>query len=136
MTESASSKGPLPWAGPIPDSAGFRFLASLDELDRAVESSSDCPVLVFKHSPTCGVSAEAFDEIAALLAEPQPAPVYLVHVIESRQVSNAIAERFGVRHQSPQVLLMSHRQVRWTASHFHVTAEKIRRAVEGLPSNV
>jgi hypothetical protein len=79
----------------ISAAAGFQPLTDVDQIGRAVEESWGQPVLIFKHSSTCGVSAQAYDELMDMLAEPQAERVYLVHVQTSRAVSDAIARRFG-----------------------------------------
>ena len=109
----------------------LRRLTNLDELDAALASSG--PILIFKHSPTCGISAQAHEEVAALLAGPRVvAAAYCVHVREGRAVSNAIATRLNIRHQSPQIILVEGGVVRWHASHFRLTAGAIRTAIEGI----
>ncbi|MBI3491696.1 MAG: DUF2847 family protein [Acidobacteria bacterium] len=61
-----------------------------------------------------------------LAGPPLPADVYLVDVWAHRPVSNAIAARLHIRHESPQVLLVDHGHVMWSASHFRVTARALR----------
>ena len=86
----------------------MRVLTSLDALEAALASAASDPVLFFKHSETCGMSLQAHEEMRDLVADPEwPVPVYLVSVQASRPVSNAMAARFGVRHASPQVLLVA-----------------------------
>lgn len=100
-------------------------LSSLEELDAALARTAR-PIVIFKHSPTCGTSAQAHEEIEELAArQGLDADVYVVSVVESRPVSNAIAARFGIRHESPQVLVVRDGHVRWHASHFKVTAARI-----------
>ena len=110
-------------------------LTSLQELDAALAHSAQRPIVIFKHSSTCGTSAMAYEEIEAWIdtllgGTSVPIDVYVVHVQTSRAVSNAIATRLGVRHESPQVLLVHEGAVRWSASHFRVTAEAIAAAVQ------
>jgi bacillithiol system protein YtxJ len=113
----------------------YRLLMSVDELDPVVAGSCARPVLVFKHSLTCGTSAWAHDELAALLdGPPVPIDVCVVHVQTGRALSNAIAERFGVRHQSPQALLVHDGQVIWHASHHRLTQEAMSAAIEQAAS--
>lgn len=108
-------------------------LTELDAVDRALARSSRRPVLIFKHSAACGISAQAYDEIEELFAGPPlPADLFLVDVRSGRQVSNAIAARLKTRHESPQVLLVADGAVRWSASHFRVTADAIRSALSSL----
>jgi bacillithiol system protein YtxJ len=106
-------------------------LQTTDDLDRLVDASRAEPVLIYKHSLTCGTSGMALEEIRDLLAGPPlRARVGLVLVQSARVVSTLIASRFGVRHESPQELLVRDGQVIWHASHFRVTAEAITRALQ------
>jgi bacillithiol system protein YtxJ len=103
-------------------------LTDPDELDTALESPH--PILIFKHSPTCGVSAQANDEILGLLqGPPLAAQVWRIPVQAGRAASNAVATRFGIRHESPQVILVDRGIVLWHASHFRVTSDAIRSAL-------
>ena len=113
-------------------SRSFIPLAELEQIDAAVARSAVEPILIFKHSRTCGTSAQAHEEVSALLAGALEAPVYLVDVHSSRQVSNAVAQRFGIRHESPQVLLLAGGRVHWNASHYHVNEQEILRALQSL----
>lgn len=108
-------------------------IKALEELDAVLSHASTRPTLLFKHSPTCGTSAQAHEEIESLLDEGSlPADVYLISVRASRAVSNAVAERFKLRHESPQVLLVREGTMVWNASHFRVTAAGIRAALRAL----
>ena len=82
-------------------------------------------VIIFKHSTMCGISAGAHDEIQRFLTENPEQQVYKVEVIESRRVSDYVEEKTGVRHASPQVLVLRRGEVVWHASHAGVTAEAI-----------
>jgi bacillithiol system protein YtxJ len=108
-------------------------LRAVDELDRALDESHTRPVLLFKHSYSCGVSAEALDELRAHIEE-QPevsaAQYAMVTVQTHREVSNTITQRLGVRHETPQAILVRDGRAVWTASHFRVNAAEIRKAFE------
>lgn len=107
----------------------LRQLNTLEDLDSALASIH--PILIFKHSATCGISAQAHEEIAALLADPTwPTDVYVVSVQQSRVVSNEIVNRLSLRHASPQIILVWDGIVRWQASHFRVTGPAIRAALQ------
>ena len=67
-------------------------LQRVDELDRLLEQSEAQPVLLFKHSFTCGVSAEALDELIAHLSEELADVRYAMVTVQThREVSNAVA---------------------------------------------
>ena len=108
----------------------LKALGGLDELDRMLAASGDRPLLLFKYSATCGTSAEALDELVAHLNEnPADATYAMVTVQTHRDVSNEIARRLGVRHETPQVLLIRDGRVVWSASHFRVTATAVKEAI-------
>lgn len=105
-------------------------LKTIDDLDRLLASAPGRPVVLYKHSMTCGTSGMALEQIRGLLAGPAlGVPVGLVLVQPARAVSTEIASRFGVRHESPQVLVVRDGRVLWKASHFRVTAEAVAQAV-------
>jgi bacillithiol system protein YtxJ len=106
-------------------------LSTIEELDAAIADSAARPILIFKHSATCGTSAMASEEIDDLVAGPAlNADLYLVRIQATRALSNEIERRLRVRHESPQVLLIRHGQVVWSATHYRVTAAAIAAAVE------
>ena len=108
----------------------------IDELERALVDSRHRPLLLFKHSYSCGVSAEALDELLAHLAgtRSDEARYAMVTVQTHRHVSNAIATRLGVRHETPQALLVRDGAVVWSASHFRVNADALGKALAQAPA--
>lgn len=105
--------------------ADFIPLTTHEQLDEILDGASSGPVLIFKHSYACGTSAEAYEELSALSG----IPIFLVDVLRDRPLSNAIAARCGIRHESPQALLIAAGAVRWVGSHWHVTADEVRAAL-------
>jgi len=110
-------------------------LHNLEELDRLLSESHTRPLLLFKHSYTCGVSAEALDELVDHLNEDviavgMPEPQYaMVTVQTDRDVSNAVSKKLEIRHETPQALLVRDGRVIWSASHFRVTADAMKKAL-------
>src|SRR5262247_3077731 len=102
----------------------------MPELDEAIERSHEHPVVIFKHSATCGTSAMAHEEIEAFVEGAPWAEVYVVSVHAGRALSNEIAARFRVRHESPQALVLKDGAVAWHASHFRVTASAVAAALD------
>ena|SRR5215208_6631901 len=116
------------------------LLKHVDELGKLLAESESRPVLLFKHSYTCGVSMEALDELVAHLndrgprgdapLEQQRPPQYAMVTVQThRAVSNAIAQQLNVRHETPQALLVKGGRVVWSASHFRVTAAAVNDAI-------
>jgi len=114
-------------------------LEHVDELHRLIAESESRPVLLFKHSHTCGVSLEALDELMAHLNdrprgsashEVGSSPQYAMVTVQThRAVSNAVAQKLGIRHETPQALLIREGRVVWSASHFRVTAAAVENAI-------
>ena len=107
----------------------FIELANTAQFESLIEASHTRPIVIFKHSRACGTSAEAYDELDDLLQHDDGVEVHLVDVLANRPLSRAIAERFAIRHESPQVLVLEGGQVRWHGSHYRVTADAVRRAL-------
>lgn len=106
-------------------------LSHIDELEQLLSESSHRPLLLFKHSYSCGISAEALDELVDHLnSEPTAGVRYAMVTVQThRDLSNAVAKRLGVRHETPQALVIRDGRVVWTASHFRVTARSVADAV-------
>src|SRR5918992_5729080 len=102
-------------------------LSDLQMLEAAIAESSERPVLLFKHSRTCGISWEALDELQVHLERrTQPDATYKMITVQShRSVSEEAAARLGVRHETPQAILLRHGKPVWKASHFKITADAL-----------
>lgn len=106
-------------------------LHDLAALEAAIEESRQRPVLLFKHSTRCGTSFEAFDELQAhLRVSAAPVSYKIITVQSHRHVSDAAAERLGVRHETPQAILLRDGRPVWKASHFRITAGALARALD------
>lgn len=86
-------------------------------------------LLLFKHSPACGTSAEAILQYEDFVRENPSVRSVWIDVIRQRDLARWVAERSGVRHQSPQVLLFRSGAVVWNASHWKVTRQNMEAAV-------
>lgn len=114
----------------------YSRLQSVTEIDPLFESSGERPVVFFKHSLTCPISSAAVREYERFLEDRPESDdtVYtLIEVQNARDVSNALAERTGVRHESPQALLVRDGEVAWHASHWQIKVESLAEAV-GSPA--
>ncbi len=85
---------------------------------------------VFKHSTRCPVSSRAEEQVDAFVADHPDVPVHRVLVVEQRPVSLSIADRLGVAHASPQVILVRDGGAVWETSHLAITAATLRGAWE------
>lgn len=91
-------------------------LTDIAQLDRVVEDSTTKPVLLFKHSTRCSISDMAKARLdRSNLSDTMDA--YYLDLITYRPLSQAIAERFAVHHESPQILLIRNGECILDASH-------------------
>src|SRR3954464_9649771 len=102
-------------------------LVDVQSLDAAIAESLDRPVLLFKHSRYCGVSCEALDELQSHIdaRTTGDAAYKMITVQTHRPVSDAVAQRLGLRHETPQAILLRGGKVVWNASHFRITATQL-----------
>ena len=103
---------------------GFIELSDTDSLDRFLAQSNGSPAIIFKHSNSCGISARAHSEMSRLEHS-----IGLVVVQKAREVSNEIAARTGIAHETPQVFIIRDQKVLWTASHGQINAEAVQAAL-------
>jgi len=101
-------------------------LRTADELEAAFEAER---FLLFKHSPTCPVSASAFERYENWLEAHPDLPSAWIEVVHERPLARAVAERTGIRHESPQAILLVAGQARWNASHGAITEQRLEEAV-------
>lgn len=98
--------------------------------EAALDAAFAAPLaVIFKHSTSCSLSAMAHAELRRYLERPDAVPVHLVDLLAVRPISNAIEARSGVRHESPQLLVLRHGAVQWHASHRRVTADALAAAL-------
>ena len=103
----------------------FVTLVGSEALEQLLNRSDEGPVVIFKHSTTCSVSAAAYDEMRQFDGE-----VCLIEVQRARDLSREIEKRTGIRHETPQVIVIEKGKVVWNASHWKVTAQAVTDAVQ------
>ena len=89
-------------------------------------------VLVYKHSRRCPISLIAYQEVEQLEGEHPDIPVHLVDVLSSRPVARYVAERTGIVHHSPQLILLVRGEPVWAVSHFDVRAAELGERLQAL----
>jgi bacillithiol system protein YtxJ len=103
-------------------------LTSLADLDAALAGQKGTIVL-YKHSTQCGMCDGAIAEIKAFLtAHPSPTFYYL-DLLEHRDVSNAIAQRLGVKHESPQAIVLKDGKVTSVLNHRAISAASLDKVL-------
>ncbi|MBU5349924.1 MULTISPECIES: bacillithiol system redox-active protein YtxJ [Paenibacillus] len=109
-------------------------MTTIEELRSTLESSEQRPLLMFKHSTRCPISAGAYKEVQAYLEDqPNERIDYVwIDVIADRPVSSQAAETLSIQHESPQVILVKEGAPVWHTSHSHITAEALKAQLDGI----
>jgi bacillithiol system protein YtxJ len=95
----------------------WTLLTDLGQLNEISELSFQKPVAIFKHSTRCSISRMALKQFENEFNLEDKVTPYYLDLLEFRPISNEIAGRFGVMHQSPQIILIKDGNAVYTASH-------------------
>jgi bacillithiol system protein YtxJ len=87
--------------------------------------------IIFKHSTRCPISRRAKKEMDAFLKNNKQALEYeFVDVIANRERSNEIEKQYGIRHESPQIIILDDNDtVIWEVSHGAIKEKSINKAI-------
>ncbi|MCO6488885.1 MAG: bacillithiol system redox-active protein YtxJ [Phaeodactylibacter sp.] len=101
-------------------------LTKLTQVEDIARHSGQKPCVIYKHSSRCSLSSLAQHRLEKgwVLDEPS-VHLYFLDLIAHREVSNLVAERFGVAHQSPQLLLIRNGRCVYHASHLDISAKSL-----------
>lgn len=105
-----SNKSTFPWTK----------LTSLEQLDEIL--TSDKKILIFKHSTRCSISSMALNNFEREFEADEQMETYFLDLLQHRDISNAIAEKANVYHQSPQVIVFENQKSIYNASHGQIDA--------------
>jgi bacillithiol system protein YtxJ len=109
------------------DKTMWTELKSEEQIGAIVEESKSHPVLIFKHSTRCGISQTVlnrFERNWKTDGSTQVKP-YFLDLLSHRNISNYIAEYFGVEHESPQILLVDHGKPVLVRSHMSIDPREV-----------
>jgi bacillithiol system protein YtxJ len=102
----------------------MRDLTSRDDADALLREPE---AVLLKHGAHCPISAAARKELDAFAARRPETPVYRVEVSGQRELSDYLADRLGVEHESPQAFVLRGGRAVWRATHFDIDAQGIER---------
>jgi len=110
----------------------YKELTDLAQLDTIEQASHNKPQVIYKHSTRCSISIGVANQLTQNWNETEMAvaDTWYLDLLSYRPISNAIAEKFGVRHESPQVLVIKNGKVVFHTSHFSISYEALFKEVE------
>lgn len=112
-------------------SSSLNWIQVTDENQINEILSSEGTYLLFKHSTRCSISSMALNRFENEFKDNTGVVnLYFVDLIQFRSVSNLIAEKTGVQHESPQVIVLKNGTVMYSASHGAINAEAILEKIK------
>lgn len=104
------------------------------ELQHWITQSLEMPVVLFKHSTRCPISSSANDEMTHVEESYRDRKVTFakIHVVEDRTISLACADVVGIKHESPQVIILNAGRAVWNDSHYRITVENLEEILSKL----
>ncbi|WP_425389706.1 bacillithiol system redox-active protein YtxJ [Ekhidna sp.] len=112
---SKSEKVDIPW----------KQLKDVSDLNEVDEVSKNKPVLLFKHSTRCSISAMSLSRFERGYQGESPFELYFLDLIAHRDVSNQVAEKYAVRHESPQAILIKNGKAVFDSSHMGINYSEL-----------
>ncbi|WP_181444615.1 bacillithiol system redox-active protein YtxJ [Bacillus sp. 03113] len=106
----------------------MKKIETIEQFEEIVEKNS--PVFILKHSLTCPISQAAYDEYEKFSLENETIATYFIAIQEARPLSNYIAEKYHIKHESPQAILFSDEQPVWNDSHRQITDVSLTKALQ------
>lgn len=104
-------------------------LESIADLDRVLKDPAG-PLILYKHSTQCGICEGSLAELEAFLEQqPAAATVLYLDLLAHRDVSNAIAQRLGVKHESPQAIVVKGGKVAAVLNHRAIRVDALTKAL-------
>ncbi len=100
-------------------------VVSVQQLNEILEKTTENTNLFFKHSTRCSISSMALKLFESDWKNIENVDCYFIDLISFRDVSNTIAQKTNIEHQSPQVIVLKNNNVIYYASHQSIDAEKI-----------
>lgn len=108
----------------------WQHLTTLAQLDKIAKDSKSKPVAIYKHSTTCGISRMVLRGLEAQYdIDAESLDFYYLDLKAYRAISNEVAARFQVWHESPQILLIKNGKAVYNASHSGVNAHILKEQI-------
>lgn len=96
-----------------------------EEIDKTSKTKT---VVLFKHSTRCGTSFHAKDRLESNWSFTEnDLDFYYLDLLSYRNLSNEIASRYQVVHQSPQIIIIKNANAVYNTSHNAISNEIIRK---------
>ncbi len=115
--EDQPEKLPVPWIQ----------LTQMETLEEIAEDSHNQSIAILKHSTSCGISRMVLRQFEQNYGpDTDSVKFYFLDLLSYRDISNKIASRFNVPHQSPQLIVIKDGKSIYDASHSEIDVNKLK----------
>jgi bacillithiol system protein YtxJ len=105
----------------------WKELDKIEQLDEISKLSFEKPQIIFKHSTRCSISVASKSKLDS--GDIEEADVYYLDLLNHRDISNTIAEKYAVHHESPQIILIKNGQAVYDESHMAINLSDIKAEI-------
>jgi len=98
----------------------WNLLSDLTQLDTITTDSNTKTQIIFKHSTRCGISSGVLRKFEKQFDVSNSIVLHFLDLLRYRDISNEIASRFNIAHQSPQLLIIKKGVVAKHDSHYGI----------------
>lgn len=116
-------------SGVIPAHMNWKTLNNISDLNVLIEESFSLPQAIFKHSTRCYISKSVKQNFESTLNGSESAGFYCLDLLSYRNISDAVAKRFDIRHESPQLIVVKNGNVIYNESHDAIDAETLLKSL-------
>ncbi|WP_265428382.1 bacillithiol system redox-active protein YtxJ [Chryseobacterium sp. YIM B08800] len=105
----------------------WKTIKTEEDLEKAIKESYENRVAIFKHSTSCFISKTVLKNFEKEIenSDEQNVSFYFLDLLAFRPISNKIAEDFGIRHESPQLIVLENGKAINNASHQDISLSQI-----------
>ena len=111
--------------------SSWHTIESIEDVNLLIEDTSfNVPCILFKHSTSCSISSIAklrLDQDGEVIGS--KANWYYLDLLRHRPISNYIAEKLNVYHESPQVIIVKNGEATYDVSHLDISIEDLASEV-------
>lgn len=108
-------------------------IIDVSQLDTVEDASKSVPVLIFKYSTRCNLSTFMLKKFEKKFDFEEGSVLpYFLDLRTYRDISDEITTRYGVVHQSPQIILLKNGRATYYANHEHIKFEDFKERLVSL----
>lgn len=117
-------------SGEVDNRLEWSHIHSIEQLNTLTDESIGKPQVIFKHSTSCGISSMVLRSFEKQQQHIEGGvDFHFLNIQQNRALSNEIADRFGIRHESPQLLVIRNKTAVFNTSHSSISYTSLEQYI-------